>query len=528
MSYQLTKKEIVRELIKCGKDPVYFIDNFCKIAHPDEGLISFKLYPFQIECIRQFVDYRYNVILKSRQLGLSTAAAGFTLWMILFHREKTVLTVATKLGTAAGMVKKVKVMYRHIPDWMKTVAKPTSDNKNAFELSNGSWVRASSTTGDSGRGDALSLLIVDEAGAIPNMDEMWEAVYPTIATGGRCIAISTPKGVGNWFHKTYTDAETQQNNFNPIKLNWDVHPDRDSKWFENETKNLNSKSIAQEYECSFNFSGDTVISGEILEEIAQNISPPTRKGGFDGNLWYWKEPEEGKRYMLVADVARGDAEDNSAFHIFDVDSMEQVAEYCGKLSPDVYAELLFTVSKEFGFCLTVVENNSFGYGVLEKLKDMKHPSIYHHKKTSYDFIEPLDAVYQEGAVPGFTTNVKMRPLAIAKFEELVRNKAIKINSERSIREIRTFVWNNSKAEAIKGYNDDLVISCAIACWVREGALIISQRDVSYRKAVLSSMRVGGRTFDSSIPGMSQHADAEKKRRWAESYNQAKEFSWLLR
>ena len=86
MSYQLTKKEIVRELIKCGKDPVYFIDNFCKIAHPDEGLISFKLYPFQIECIRQFVDYRYNVILKSRQLGLSTAAAGFTLWMILFHR----------------------------------------------------------------------------------------------------------------------------------------------------------------------------------------------------------------------------------------------------------------------------------------------------------------------------------------------------------------------------------------------------------------------------------------------------------
>ena len=527
MSVQLTKKEVVKEIIKCGKDPIYFINNFVKISHPVQGLISFKLYPFQEDCIKQFQDYRFNIVLKARQMGLSTATAGFILWMVLFHREKTVLSVATQLNVAVGMVKKVKLMYNNLPDWMK-IAKVKNDNKSTLELNNGSWVKAASTTGDSGRSEALSLLIVDEAGIIQGMDEMWAGIYPTIATGGRCIAVSTPKGVGNWFHKTYIDAEIGKNNFNPIKLNWDAHPDRDQKWWEENTKNLSAKDIAQEYECSFNFSGNTIVDGTILQEMKESASKPIRRGGFDGNLWVWKEPEQGRRYLLSADVARGDAEDNSAFHIYDVDSMEQVVEYQGKLAPEAYAELLFEVSKDYGFCLTVVENNSFGYGVLEKLKSMRHPAVYHHKKSSYDFIEPMTALYDSSAVPGFNTNVKMRPLAIAKMEEFLRNRVIKINSERLINELETFVWNNGKAEAIKGSNDDLVMSCAIACWVREGALIISQRDVQYRQAFISGLSMGGRTFESSIPGMPEHAKVESRKKWAEAYNNAREFSWLMK
>lgn len=525
MTYQLSKKEVVREIIKCGKDPVYFINNFVKISHPVQGLISFKLYPFQEDCIKQFQDYRFNIVLKARQMGLSTATAGFILWMILFHREKTVLSVATQLNVAVGMVRKVKTMYKNLPEWMK-IAKIQGDNKNTLELNNGSWVKAASTTGDSGRSEALSLLIVDEAGIIQNMEEMWAGIYPTIATGGRCIAVSTPKGVGNWFHKTYTDAELGKNNFNTIKLNWNAHPDRDQKWWEENTRNMSAKDIAQEYECSFNFSGNTIVDGTILEEIKKETSKPIRKGGFDGNLWIWKEPEPGKKYLLSADVARGDAEDSSAFHIFDIDGMEQVAEYQGKISPELYADLLFETSKDYGFCLTVVENNSYGYGVLEKLKSMKHPAVFHHKKGNYEFIEPLQASYDPNAVPGFTTNVKMRPLAIAKLEEFLRTKSVKINSDRLVNELETFVWNNGKAEAMKGHNDDLVMSCAISCWVREGALIISQRDVEYRKVLVSAISRGSRGFDTSIPGMPQHASAEKRRKWNEAFNNARDFSWL--
>jgi phage FluMu gp28-like protein len=74
-------------------------------------------------------------------------------------------------------------------------------------LTNGSEVKAASTSGDAGRSEALSLLVIDEAAHVDGLEELWTGLYPTLSTGGRCIALSTPNGVGNWFHKTYIEAE---------------------------------------------------------------------------------------------------------------------------------------------------------------------------------------------------------------------------------------------------------------------------------------------------------------------------------
>ena len=87
-------------------------------------------------------------------------------------------------------------------------------------------IKASSTSGDAGRSEALSLLVIDEAAHIEGMDDLWTGLYSTLSTGGGCIALSTPCGVGNWFHKTYIEAESGQNDFFPTRLNCDVHPDR--------------------------------------------------------------------------------------------------------------------------------------------------------------------------------------------------------------------------------------------------------------------------------------------------------------
>ena len=100
------------------------------------------------------------------------------------------------------------------------------------------------TSGDAGRSEALSLLVIDEAAHVESLDELWAGLYPTISTGGRVIALSTPNGVGNWFHKTYTEAADGSNDFHPILLNWDVHPDRDQAWFEKETRNMSRREIA--------------------------------------------------------------------------------------------------------------------------------------------------------------------------------------------------------------------------------------------------------------------------------------------
>lgn len=523
MGYQPTKKEMIKEIVRSGKEPVYFINNYAKISHPMKGLIPFRTYPFQDELLLNFNDHRFNVILKARQLGISTITAAYVVWMMMFHRDKNILVLATKFGTAANLVKKVKQIIRNLPPWMM-VATISVDNRTSFELSNGSQIKASSTSSDAGRSEALSLLVIDEAAHVEGLDELWTGLYPTLSTGGRCIALSTPNGVGNWFHQTYIDADAGSNDFFPTNLPWDVHPERDLEWFEKETKNMSRRQIAQELECNFNMSGETVFNPEDLVEIEQRVIQPEYRTGFDRNLWIWETYKPEHSYLMVADVSRGDGRDFSAFHVVDLNTLNQVAEYQGKINIEMYAELLISTGREYGECMVVVENNNIGFAVLEKLSEKGYPNIYHSVKSTHEFIESYEAESRSNAVAGFTTSSKTRPLIIAKLEEFIRNKLITVRSNRTLQEMKTFVWNNGRAEAMRSYNDDLIMSLAIACWVRDTALVVNQKDLEYKKVFLSSMVKSSTILDTTMPGMTGHKGKQKE----DSISERRQFGWLLK
>ena len=526
MAFKLSKQEIVKEIVKCGKDPQFFIDNYCRISHPLKGLIPFKTFDYQKELLKDFNDYRFNIILKARQLGISTISAGYIVWFMLFHRDKNILVIATKFTTAANLVKKVKQIMKHLPEWMK-IAKIITDNKTSFELSNGSQIKAGTTSGDAGRSEALSLLVIDEAAHVEGLDELWTGLYPTLSTGGRCIALSTPNGVGNWFHKTYVDAETEDNDFHPINLPWDVHPERDQAWFAKETKNMSRRQIAQELECNFNTSGDTVIHPDDMQWLFENIKEPIYRTGYDRNFWIWEKYTEGVSYLLVADVARGDGADYSVFHIIRLDNMKVVAEYQGKPSLDLYSSVLYEAGREYGFCLLVVENNGIGISVLEKLNDLGYPKIYYSIKSTHEFIDATLAENNDRAVMGFTTSTKTRPLIVAKLEEYVRNKLIRIHSNRIFHEFKTFIWYNGKPQAMRSYNDDLVMSLAIACWVRDTALQENQREVEYKKAMLGGILKSTQTFETRIKGQEGYKDTFDQKH-EEELKKTKDFLWIYK
>ena len=522
MTYQLTKKEMKKEILKCGKDPVYFVNSYARISHPLKGLVPFKTYDYQSELLNNFDDHRFTVILKARQLGISTITAAYVVWLMLFHRDKNILVMATKYTTASNLVKKVKHMLKHLPDWVQ-IAKVEVDNRSSFELSNGSQIKASSTSADAGRSEALSLLVVDEAAHVEGLDELWTGLYPTLSTGGRCIALSTPNGVGNWFHKTYISAAAEKSDFHPIKLMWYAHPDRDDHWFKKETKNMSKRQIAQELECNFNASGDTVIHPEDISIVDKQIVAPKYRTGLDRNFWIWEEYNSENSYLLSADVARGDGNDYSVFHIFKLETMEIIAEYQGKLTPDLFSEVVLNAGREFGNCMVVVENNSVGFSVLEKLKEKEYPNVYHSIKSTHEYIDPLVADSRTGTIAGFTTSSKTKPLLIAKFEEFIRNKILTIYSSRLRSELDTFIWNNGRAEAQQGYNDDLIMACAIGCWVRDTAIIENKRDLEYKKALLGSIIKSNSVLDTRIPGMTDHRkDFEKEEK------EFKEHLWLLK
>ena len=175
------KSRQVKEIIKCGKDPVYFFNKYLKIQHPVQGLIPFNTYPFQDDCVQDFIDHRFNIILKSRQLGLSTLTAAYATWMALFQKDKNILIIATKLSVAQNFIKKVKVMIRSVPKWL-VLPTIVSNNKQLIEFSHGSSIKAIPTSDDAGRSEALSLLMScgqDFILRYPQVDELFYSQHLT-------------------------------------------------------------------------------------------------------------------------------------------------------------------------------------------------------------------------------------------------------------------------------------------------------------------------------------------------------------
>jgi hypothetical protein len=86
--------------------------------------------------------------------------------------------------------------------------------------------------------------------------------------------------------------------------------------------------------------------------------------------------------------------------------------------------------------------------------------------------------------PGFTVTSRTRPLIIAKIDEYLRENAITIHSSRLLAEFETFIWKNGKAEALQGYNDDLIFSLGIGLWVRDTALRLRQQGIELTKLAL--------------------------------------------
>ena len=465
---------------------------YCLIQHPLKGKIKFDLYKFQEKTLNEFKNNSYNIILKARQLGISTLTAAYSLHIMLFNADKNILVIATSKDTAKNLVTKVRVMYQGLPSWLKT--KVTEDNKLSLIFSNGSQIKAIAATESAGRSEALSLLILDEAAFIDRISDIWTASQQTLATGGDCIVLSTPNGVGNWFHKLWVESTDGINNFNFIKLHWSLHPDRNQEWRDEQDIKLGPTKAAQECDTDFLSSGRGVIDPKILEWYKENqIKDPVEKTGIDRNLWIWEYPLVNNEYIVVADVARGDSTDYSATQVFDINDLKQVAEYKGRLSTTDYGHFLIELSTKYNDALLVVENNNVGWATIQIIIDRGYKNLFYQSKdlkyvdTDNLFNSNRFRAIDRNMIPGFTTSVKTKPLIVAKMEEYTREKLVKLNSARLIEELFVFIYNSTKTEAMKGYNDDLVMAYSIALWIRDTALRINTERNSSQKEMLNSM-----------------------------------------
>jgi len=505
MAKKTIKQIIADEYQLCAKDPIHFMRKYCYIQHPTKGKILFDLFEFQERSLVALKENDYNIILKSRQLGISTLTAGYALWSMTFNHDFNTLVIATKQEVAKNLVTKVRVMHNYLPSWLKNSA--SEDNKLSLRFENGSQIKAISSGGDAGRSEALSLLVIDEAAFVDRIDDIWASSQQTLATGGKAIVLSTPNGTGNFFHKQWVKAENGENKFNHIRLHWSVHPERHQAWRNEQDALLGVKHAAQECDCDFITSGNSVVSGELLEWYKENMAlSPIETRGVADEFQMWERPDYTKSYIVVADVARGDGSDFSTFHIMDVESVTQVAEYKGQISTKEFGNMLVNIATEYNEALLIIENDNVGWAAIQPAIDRGYKNLYYTYKHEgvFDAATQLSKGYdlkdRAQMTPGFSTTSRTRPLLISKLDIYFREKACTVRSSRLLEELFVFIWNGSRAEAQRGYNDDLVMAFAIGLFVRDSALKLRNEGIELNRSAMAHIGKTGFYGNSTGPG----------------------------
>jgi hypothetical protein len=461
----MTSEKLLEEFQKCKEDPIHFMCNYIKVAHPVRGLVNFDLYPFQKDILNALENNRFNILRKFRQAGCTTIASAYALWMAIFQKYKSIVILSKGDAESTEVLDRIKLMHEELPNFLRP--KVVEDNKHTLKLSTNSIIKSRPSGKQSGRSLAGSLLIIDEAAFIDNIDSIWAAVYPIISTGGRAFVLSTVNGVGNWYHEIYTGAINGENSFNAIDIEWKDHPEYKrrlgfesiykvledkglnvDKWEETTKANMPLRQWLQEYECEFLGTGQTYIDGGILRDISEKLSEDYYNK-YNNRMRVWKDPFPAYDYVIGVDVALGRQRDYSAFHIINMYNGEQVAEFYSNKTPiNEFAEILAREANLYNTSYLLVERNTIGNNLIDWL---------------HNILEYENLWADEKGDIGFQVTAKNREVLLASLEESIRTDVIKINSKRTVKELFTFViTDNGKAQADAGNNDDLVTSLSLS------------------------------------------------------------------
>lgn len=530
-------KEIAKqEYIKCLSNAEYFIQKYVYIQMTNGGRGKFMLYAFQKKLLYLMNTKDRLIILKSRQLGITTLSAAYALWLMMFKRDQSILALAPDQDKARAILDKISFAYDELPSWLLTLADAhsTENNKLRITLSNGSKAQAASGSPKASRGKTATFLVLDEAAFIDTEPEAtWAAAQQTLSTGGTAILLSTPNGTGNIFNKLYTEAEMGENEFVPVKLKWNVHPDRDQAWRDRQDKELGKRMASQECDTEFLESGDTYLDKEVLEWVRAHTEEPVQKRPVLGpteDFWTWKFPWEVGNCAVILDTSRGDGLDAAGIQVIDLFSAEQVAEYRGPATPKELAKLGVQIALDYNNALLIIENTGIGESTCSYAKDSGYENIFYSPKgDTMDMHEYLNKYFdknKEDMVCGFTNSTKTRPVILSAMQQAFLDKTFRIQSIRTANELGSFIWKNGKAQAANGRHDDLVIPIAIGIYLRDTAINYQTQGMDMQRAVLGGIKrnaIANATYrPSSFNGSNPYE-------WANPHTGITEdISWVLR
>ena len=438
--------DLIQEYAKCMNNPVYFAEKYIKVISLDQGLVPFKLYPYQHQMFDHFNNNRFSIVLACRQSGKSISSCAYLLWYALFHSEKTIAILANKGATAREMLGRITLMLENLPFFVQPGCKAL--NKGSIEFSNNSRIIAAATSGSSIRGMSVNLLYLDEFAFVERAAEFYTSTYPVVSAGKetKVIITSTANGIGNTFHKIWEGAVQKVNEFKSFRVDWWDVPGRDDEWKKQTVANTSQLQFDQEFGNTFFGTGDTLIAASTLLELRAMNPCQVLEGG---DLLVYKEPIKSHTYIMTVDVSKGRGQDYSTFNLIDISvrPFEQVAVYRNNtISPILFPNIIYKYAKVYNEAYVVVESNDQGGVVCN--------GLYH--ELEYENLHVTSSIKASGL--GVEMTRKVKRLGCSAIKDVLENNKLNIVDENTILEISTFEARGQSYEASDGNHDDLMMN----------------------------------------------------------------------
>jgi hypothetical protein len=484
------------------------INHLYKIKTKKGELVTFKPNTMQLKHMAERGSHKRNLILKARQFGVTTLYCIELLDDALWNTGTSCGITAHDRESLLKIFEIVRRAYVNLPDELKPQTK--TDTKNALQFTqrfDGVPLDSSIAVAMGFRSGTLQNLHITESAYIKDRQEIVAGSKQTVPIGGRISEETTGNGYED-FYDFYTEADAHQDKLTELDYKtyfypWFANPEytlqgliEDKTQEEHRLQHTHSLTdgqllwrrwkmrelrvsqtgvgltdqqlFKQEYPANkleaFQSGAGNVFSLEKLDQ--QTATPPLpieamqtdeQKALHKLGVWFWRLPEAGREYVIGVDPSDGVGADYSPIDVVDKETLEQVAQFYGKVRPDELAEITRQIAEVYNRAFVGVENNMLTCIMfLSKIYDN------YYFETKYD-----EKTQSQTRKIGFNTNTKTRDPLIDDLVRLHEEGLMTIHSAVTLQEMKTFVRkDNGKREHANGKHDDTLFSLGIALQIR--------------------------------------------------------------
>jgi hypothetical protein len=425
---------------------------------------------------------QHNIVLKARQMGLTTWVAGRFFLKTITARGVLTVQVAQNQVAARSLFEIVQRMWENLPTELRNGPlrrSRASMDAMVFPELDSAFKVWSAADRNAGRGLSIQNLHCSEVSRWPgNAAETLAGLRAALTPDGEMVLESTPHGAHGAFYEEWVRAAESSSMVRHF-LPWWMEPAyRDEAVAEEAMREdelalcsahgltaeqigfrrrleknfgvLRAQEFAEDAESCFRASGDCCFDVSRLDALLDDAAEPVRKE--ENGLWVWLEPLPGRRYVVSADPAGGGAQgDFCGLQVVDEATGMQCAELQAKLPPREFARRAAAVARRYNDALLVVERNNHGAAVIAFLQ------------TAERYAE----LYAEGGALGWLTTASSKEQMVSALGAALFERPEVFRSRRLLMECRSFVrGERGGTAAAAGTYDDLVIAMAIAQQVR--------------------------------------------------------------